>query len=151
MITEHNIYETQTPLNKTIKSFLPDLEDKKITIEEWFNANDIHNTVIAIERILELCNEMTQTLARKHQVIPVFRSSEILIQETGTPVWIPTDFTTELNTEWMSKLSQFITNTLLESKLNYFGAENLKDFFGHCPIYYTLNRMNYPEPYRAII
>ena len=151
MTTARNIYETQTPLSKTILSFFPDVDTETITIQKWFNINDIHNTVIAIEKILELCNELTQTLAHKHQVIPIFRSDEIQMSETGMPIWLPSEFSTNLDTIWMSKLSQFITNTLLESNLNKSKSRNLKDFFGHCPIYYTLNRMNYPEPYRAII
>lgn len=153
----NTIISNDTPLSQTIVSLLPDeVEDNKIyhkmiTVKEWFDTHAIQPAVIALEDIIETCYTLASTLAEKHQVVPILVPDELHILDTGSVLWIPSEFSTEVNTEWMPTLYHILSTSLLGSRLNKIEATSLHDLLGSVPIYYTLSRMNYPEPYRAII
>lgn len=156
-LEDNTIISKNTPLSKTIVKLLPDeVEDNKIYHKmmsplEWFNTHPIHTAIITIEDIIETCYTLTSTVAEKHQVVPILVPDELKILDTGSVLWIPSEFSTEVDTEWMPTLYHILSTSLLGSRLNKIETTSLYELLGSIPIFYTISRMNFPEPYRAII
>jgi hypothetical protein len=153
----NTITSNDTPLSKTITSLLPEeIEDNKLyqkifSVKEWFDTHTIQPTMITLEDIIETCYTLTSIVAEKHQVVPILAPDELKILDTGSVLWLPSEFTTDVDTEWMPTLYHILSTSLLGSRLNKINTSSLQDLLGSVPIYYTLSRMNYPEPYRTII
>lgn len=134
-----------------------EIEHRTYSLLDWLNRKTFHEGIAMCEEVIYTCIDMTSHL----ELSPVLRyqddfaqhkQSYPMILDTGTVLWIPTQFTTQsASSAWMYGLSEYVQTTLLMSRWNRNQVKTVREMLGATPLVYTLERMMFNQPYSVVL